>query len=723
MTSNAAECAVCCETYNSSTRKKITCKVCNYTSCTKCTACYILSTTTNAHCMNCRVAWTREILCDAFTSKFVNKDYKEHRENVLYERQRSLMPATQSYVESLKRANDLNKEKKEIQTALEPLYVRQGVLLQRISAVEADIEYIIKNRKKLCVLNTKIAAEEEKIDELTFCANILMSRQTKTTSEKRQFVRKCPAEDCRGFLSTQWKCGLCDAHVCKDCHNVKYVGEAITDAHTCKSEDLETARLLAKDSKPCPKCGVIICKIDGCFAPSTEIPLMDDSIKLAKDVTVGDVLVGDDGKPREVIECCSGVDDMYHIIQRHGINYTVNSRHKLVLVYKYDKDIVYDVDTSAWVMNVYDHTNNAIKTYSVKADGNTKAAVAEARRKMEELKYSIDTPEFIEIPVCDYIRLPDSLKKNLYGAKRRDDSSSDDIYSSIYQVHVVHAGMGEYFGFTVAGSNRRFLLKDDTIVHNCDQMWCTMCHTAFSWRTGAIETGRIHNPYYYAHLRQTQGQVPREIGDIPCGGVPNWWSYQNKLSTMFGVRYRGGYVPAAAAESGADYIRGQAIISQLARVHQLHGHIEATVLGRYRVVDGVDDNRDLRAEFMLKNITEEIFKKELQKREKAREKSMEIYMVLQTFQAVCTDLLQRLIIAEDTEAVQTILQELTEIANYTNISMMPISKRYHCVVPVIKEWLVTTDAAFPRKKAAAQPTEEIVPLRRTRAEALLQQAV
>ena len=50
-------------------------------------------------------------------------------------------------------------------------------------------------------------------------------------------------------------------------------------------------------------------------------------------------------------------------------------------------------------------------------------------------------------------------------------------------------------------------------------MWCTQCHTAFSWRTGEVET-RIQNPHYYEWQRQNNnGVAPRVEGDHanqPC---------------------------------------------------------------------------------------------------------------------------------------------------------------------------------------------------------------
>ena len=53
-------------------------------------------------------------------------------------------------------------------------------------------------------------------------------------------------------------------------------------------------------------------------------------------------------------------------------------------------------------------------------------------------------------------------------------------------------------------------------IEGCDQMWCTQCHTAFSWRTGRIETV-IHNPHYYEYHRENGGQVPNQLGQAECG--------------------------------------------------------------------------------------------------------------------------------------------------------------------------------------------------------------
>jgi hypothetical protein len=82
----------------------------------------------------------------------------------------------------------------------------------------------------------------------------------KETPNERRFVRGCPKEECRGFLSTAWKCGLCDIHVCSKCHIPNDDGED----HECDPDAVATAKMITSESKPCPSCHINITKIDGC---------------------------------------------------------------------------------------------------------------------------------------------------------------------------------------------------------------------------------------------------------------------------------------------------------------------------------------------------------------------------------------------------------------------------------------------------------------------------
>lgn len=57
-------------------------------------------------------------------------------------------------------------------------------------------------------------------------------------------------------------------------------------------------------------------------------------------------------------------------------------------------------------------------------------------------------------------------------------------------------------------------------ISGCDQMWCTQCHIAFSWRTGRRVHGRVHNPHFFEWQRNQAPEeqaIPRQV-DV--GGVP-----------------------------------------------------------------------------------------------------------------------------------------------------------------------------------------------------------
>lgn len=216
-------CQICAENFNKSSRSKVACPYCAFESCTTCSQTYILGES-SPKCMQptCAKPWSREFLVETFTAKFVKTDLKKHTEQVLFDKERALLPATQTIVE----------EK-----------IRKEKLSLEIAKIDKEIK-ALKERK----------------DQLQ--TELYEGRRTTATTSQRNFVRACPDEHCRGFLDSQWKCGICANSTCKDCHII--INENDEEEHACHPDDVATATLLANDTKPCPSCGTGIFKIDGC---------------------------------------------------------------------------------------------------------------------------------------------------------------------------------------------------------------------------------------------------------------------------------------------------------------------------------------------------------------------------------------------------------------------------------------------------------------------------
>ncbi len=239
-------CAVCFEGFNKSTRACTTCPYCSVEICRGCLQQYLLNDINIVPiCVNadCKREWTRDFLDKELTSTFRLNTYKEHREKVLFDRERSKLPATQedaaayraakqSYDAALEEARRLDDQINELQRQL----MRKRVEYRRYMAT---VDTYGRSRP---------AAE---------------GTEPTPRAAPAAFVRPCPATDCRGFLSTAWKCSICDMYTCPDCHELK--GPNREDpGHACDPNNIATARLLARDTKPCPKCGAGITKLEGC---------------------------------------------------------------------------------------------------------------------------------------------------------------------------------------------------------------------------------------------------------------------------------------------------------------------------------------------------------------------------------------------------------------------------------------------------------------------------
>lgn len=230
-------CDVCCEKFNKIKHKKVECPYCDLKSCRSCSQKYILSSHQDPHCMGCKTAWNREFVDSFCTKYFRNTELRRHRENVLFERERALMPETQPEVERIINMRKLKLILQAQRERLLELHYRntgENEITPEIRDLYRDME------------NTYRYLQE------------LRSSQRDTIPEPRTFVRKCPKEECKGFLSEEWFCGLCNVYYCKECN------EQLTEGHECDPEMVKTMQLLNKDSKSCPNCGTVIHKTDGC---------------------------------------------------------------------------------------------------------------------------------------------------------------------------------------------------------------------------------------------------------------------------------------------------------------------------------------------------------------------------------------------------------------------------------------------------------------------------
>lgn len=99
-----------------------------------------------------------------------------------------------------------------------------------------------------------------------------------------------------------------------------------TDDYLNTRVDYQASTTLAYDSKK-----LFFYLADECFAKGTKILMADYTFKNIEDIIVGDKVIVEGGKEIEVQNTFSGKDKMYIVKQPYGKDYVVNSKHKLYL--------------------------------------------------------------------------------------------------------------------------------------------------------------------------------------------------------------------------------------------------------------------------------------------------------------------------------------------------------------------------------------------------------
>ena len=248
---------------------KIACEhagACEFEACKACVRKYILGTTADPNCMQCNKAWSDKFLVQHLKAAFMRKEYKLHRTELLVQQQLSRLPETMAAAEREKQEESLTRVLNELQrqkyhAEKQKKELRYDSLHKCKSKEEIEIkkEEINGVKETIALLNVNIDQARHNLHIHREGGNVIGEEK----KEGRKFIMPCGNTECRGYLSTQYKCDLCEHHTCAKCF--EHIGLIKEEgAHTCKPENIESAEYIKKQSKPCPCCGTRISKIDGC---------------------------------------------------------------------------------------------------------------------------------------------------------------------------------------------------------------------------------------------------------------------------------------------------------------------------------------------------------------------------------------------------------------------------------------------------------------------------
>lgn len=450
----AASCNICCEYYNKSTRAVVKCCFgdCNFEACKSCVRKYLLSSTSDPHCMNCKKSWNQDFMTMNLNRSFVSREYKETRMDLLLDSEMSKMPQT---MEAAQREQQIIRERQHIYETDE-----------QIADLQLKIKMLAKKRRE-----HRIAIQN-------------LHNNFAQVKEKRKFIMPCPGNDCRGFLSSQYKCEMCNMHTCPKC--LVIIGPNKNVEHVCNEDMVKSAELIKQETKPCPSCGTRISKISG-----------------------------------------------------------------------------------------------------------------------------------------------------------------------------------------------------------CNQMWCTNCHVAFSWSSGTIDNGPVHNPHFYEYQKTTNanGVAPRNPGDVVCGGLCNIYTLRDNIKTRL-------HRTAYCKENIETMNHVKKITTDINSLHRIGLHISEVSLPHFRhQARDIDHNESLRVDYILKRKTKQELRNTVYQRDHSRQKNNEVLYILELINVSLIEMFAQIVQSESigeefAKELDDSLKQFENLSNYCNEQFETISVSYNRSVPHLQYAIV-----------------------------------
>lgn len=533
------ECPICAETFNRSNHKMIKCHHCCFGACHGCVGRFLLEKD-QAICMNCGGAWGYEFLSSQMTKVYMNKQYKEHIKTILM---RDIRSGFGGHQEIATTANEKEKIWKQLVKTRHRLYVLED---QKKNHFEVHVVVNGHTYKLYHEINRNEVPENRYgsflinyVEDLVNPPPNEMDKQMAMEEEKKliqkinhlKFVYTSSILD-RGFYITKKHYASISIRfyttTLKEEDRQKYAVELQSVKEQLSGLEKQREQLYEKYmNEPDKMSGVFSDLIEQFYNlyrrfwkhyfllyPASQAILQkteEEKMYYTKIV---------DENCRNILLAKWEKEDVFHRFnsnKKYIYNLDDNKLYRLDGKEEHDDNVQMTLrgEEEKWHDLIIAHQEEMDRLLPLYEDLMDKHTILEKKLRMLNKRKTTSGNYIFSCPVEDCLgKLGDDGKCGLClrifccaCMKEKIENTHECLQDDKDTINELR-------------KTTRPCPKCNVLIYKiegCDQMWCVRCHTTFSWKTGAISNGVVHNPHFF-HQRQNAMRTP---GDIPCGGLPN----------------------------------------------------------------------------------------------------------------------------------------------------------------------------------------------------------